>query len=67
MIDAIPVFYREELIADAGSFSPSAGKPKVVVEAWRDARLPIDVRDVVAATIAELSDAVSSANRKGPF
>jgi len=57
MIDTVPVFYSEELIADAGSFSPSAGKPKAVVEAWRDARLPIDVRNVVPVTIAELSAA----------
>lgn len=30
----IPVFYRDEMTAQIESFSPSAGKPKAVVEAW---------------------------------
>jgi acetoin utilization deacetylase AcuC-like enzyme len=57
MIDAIPVFYSEELIADADSFSPSSGKPKPAVEAWRAADLPIDWRLIVPATFEELSAA----------
>jgi hypothetical protein len=39
----IPVFYREEMLADSGSFSPSAGKPRHVVAAWSSARLPIRI------------------------
>ncbi len=40
-LTAIPVYYSESLLADAESFSPSAAKPRPVVEAWRDANLPI--------------------------
>lgn len=31
----IPVLYAPEAVADTGSFSPSAGKPKLVVDSWR--------------------------------
>lgn len=31
-ITAIPVFYNPRMVADAQSFSPSAGKPAKVVE-----------------------------------
>jgi acetoin utilization deacetylase AcuC-like enzyme len=30
----IPVFYSPRMVADAGSYSPSAGKPAQVVESW---------------------------------
>lgn len=30
----IPVFYRPEMAADSASFSPSAAKPKLVVDHW---------------------------------
>jgi acetoin utilization deacetylase AcuC-like enzyme len=52
---AIPVFYGEELLANSDSRSPSAGKPKPVVEAWQRAGLPIELRHVAPATLAELS------------
>jgi len=38
---AIPVYYSENLLADADSFSPSAAKPRPVVAAWHEAHLPI--------------------------
>lgn len=31
---ALPVFYDARMVADAQSFSPSAGKPREVVESW---------------------------------
>ena len=40
----IPVFYREEMVADASSFSPSPSKPRWTVQDWRDAGLPIEIR-----------------------
>jgi len=43
---AIPVSYTEKILADSGSYSPSAAKPKFVVEALRRAALPIDWRTV---------------------
>jgi acetoin utilization deacetylase AcuC-like enzyme len=51
---AIPVFYTEKLLADSGSYSPSATKPKYVVEAWRRASLPIEWRTVSPATVEDL-------------
>jgi acetoin utilization deacetylase AcuC-like enzyme len=50
----IPVFYSEHLLADAGSFSPSAGKPRHVLAAWQKARLPITVYPVVPASEIDL-------------
>ena len=38
---SIAVFYSTQLLADAASVSPSAGKPEQVVAAWQEARLPI--------------------------
>jgi acetoin utilization deacetylase AcuC-like enzyme len=33
-LTAIPVFYSERMVADIESFSPSAGKPRGVVQSW---------------------------------
>jgi len=52
----IPTFHDDRMtVADAQSFSPSAGKPLLVVRDWIDAGLPIDLRPVVAATPEQLS------------
>lgn len=48
----IPVFYTPKMVAQSGSFSPSAGKPALVVESWR--KFPIDVLDVKPVTDNEL-------------
>jgi acetoin utilization deacetylase AcuC-like enzyme len=53
-MNAIPVFYANEMLADSGSFSPSASKPRLVVDAWRCAGLPIDLRGVAPATVEDL-------------
>jgi acetoin utilization deacetylase AcuC-like enzyme len=50
----IPVFYTPKLLADSGSFSPSASKPQWVVESWRNAGLPISLRTPTAATVEDL-------------
>lgn len=44
MLEAVPVFFRPEMVAEADSFSPSAAKPRQVVADWREHDLPIDVR-----------------------
>ena len=54
-MDGIPVFYCDELLADSDSRSPSAGKSKPVVEAWQAAKLPIEIRPVIPASVEELS------------
>lgn len=48
-LDCMPVFYRDEMTADSGSFSPSAAKPPLVVAAWRamDPRMEIRQPDPV--------------------
>lgn len=51
----IPVFYGERMVADADSFSPSAGKPALVVAAWREAGLPIAWHDVAPVSESELT------------
>jgi acetoin utilization deacetylase AcuC-like enzyme len=40
---AIPVYYSPLMIADSGSFSPSAAKPGPVVSSWQQLGVPIDV------------------------
>ncbi len=50
----LPVFYRSEMAADSESFSPSARKPKLVVEGWVATNLAIDVLAPAPATQKEL-------------
>jgi hypothetical protein len=47
LLDTIPVFYSEHMLAETGSFSPSAGKPPHVLDAWHKAGLPIAVHQFV--------------------
>jgi acetoin utilization deacetylase AcuC-like enzyme len=37
----IPVFYSPAMVAETGSFSPSAGKPALVVASWKFLGLPL--------------------------
>jgi len=49
-LQRIPVFYSEHMLAETGSFSPSAGKPRYVLTAWQAAALPITLRSVTRAS-----------------
>ena len=51
----IPVFYREEMLAHIDSFSPSAGKPWLVLKAWLDGGLPIEPREFPQVTPDDLT------------
>lgn len=42
-ITAIPVFYDDRMVADVVSFSPSAGKPKEVVNSWLGLGIPLSI------------------------
>jgi acetoin utilization deacetylase AcuC-like enzyme len=53
-LQSIPVFYSEHMLAEAGSFSPSAGKPRHVLAAWQKAALPITVYPVIPASEMDL-------------
>lgn len=50
MIKRIPVFYRPEMVADSGGFSPSASKPRAVVADWQRLGLPIELVSFTAAS-----------------
>ena len=51
---AIPVFYRQEMVADANSFSPSAAKPAAAVESWRALGVPLDMRSFEPVTRTQI-------------
>lgn len=49
----VPVFFRDEMVAHVDSFSPSAGKPRLVLTDWQAHRLPLEVKgfDPVSAEL----------------
>jgi hypothetical protein len=49
-----PCFYSASLLAESGSFSPSAGEPPQVLAAWQEAGLPISVRPISPASELDL-------------
>jgi acetoin utilization deacetylase AcuC-like enzyme len=51
----ITVFYTPRMVADAQSFSPSAGKPRSVVASWQRRFPVLDYREPRVATIDEIS------------
>jgi acetoin utilization deacetylase AcuC-like enzyme len=61
----IPVFYSASMLAESGSFSPSAGKPAHVLAAWREAGLPISVRPIAPASEIDLCLAHDAAYVRG--
>src|ERR1019366_3813534 len=54
ILQSIPVFYLEHLLAETSSFSPSASKPRHVLAAWRQAGLPIAVHPFAPASELDL-------------
>jgi acetoin utilization deacetylase AcuC-like enzyme len=52
---AVPVLYSEALLADAGSFSPSASKPRHVMDGWQKAGLPLALQSFAPATPMDLA------------
>lgn len=54
MFSTIPVFYSESMLADAHSFSPSAMKPRAVVESWGKLGVPIQLVAPPPVTADEL-------------
>lgn len=43
-MQAIPVFYRDEMVVELEGFSPSAGKPRDVVRSWQKLDIPLDIK-----------------------
>ena len=56
-LDAIPVFYTPLMVAEAGSFSPSASKPRSAVESWRKLDIPLNVKAPEPANVQDLARA----------
>jgi acetoin utilization deacetylase AcuC-like enzyme len=56
---AIPVFYRPEMVADAGSFSPSAGKPAAAVASWGTLGIPLNILPFEPVTRDQIAKAHS--------
>lgn len=52
---SIPVFYCPKMVADAASFSPSAGKPALVVESWKTLGVPIELREPQPVSVEQFS------------
>lgn len=53
-MECIPVFFDPRMVADAHSFSPSAGKPGRVVESWRRRGFPLEIRAPRPADVDQL-------------
>jgi acetoin utilization deacetylase AcuC-like enzyme len=51
----LKVFYTPAMVADSQSFSPSAAKPKAVVESWRTLGIPIEIIEPKPVTEEQLS------------
>jgi acetoin utilization deacetylase AcuC-like enzyme len=51
ILDAIPVFYSERMVADIESFSPSAGKPRDVVLSWHALGVPLRIVSPQAVSV----------------
>ena len=45
------------MVADSGSFSPSASKPRLAVESWQVLGLPLDIRSFDPVTRAQIKRA----------
>lgn len=52
----IPVVYSEQIVGEVSSFSPSAKKPKILVESWLASNEPICIVEPRKATIDELCE-----------
>jgi acetoin utilization deacetylase AcuC-like enzyme len=53
----LPVFYTPRMVADSGSYSPSAAKPAQVLAAWQASALPLEVIEPTPVTVEQLARA----------
>jgi acetoin utilization deacetylase AcuC-like enzyme len=51
----LPVFFTPEMVADSGSFSPSAKKPALVVADWQRRGLPLEITSPAPVSPADLA------------
>ena len=50
----LPIHDTPKMVADANSYSPSAGKPVQVMDSWADLGLPLDI--VAPAPVSQIAD-----------
>lgn len=50
----LPIFFSPRMVAESGSYSPSAAKPLQVVSSWRALGLPLEFEEPEPVTEAEL-------------
>lgn len=56
LLNSLPVFFSDDMVVpDADSYSPSAGKPALVVRDWQESGLPIELKPVTPATGQQLA------------
>lgn len=55
-MNSIPVFYTPRMVTDSRSFSPSAAKPKQVVESWIE-KFTVSIAEPTPVTVDELARA----------
>lgn len=51
----IPVFYTDKMVAEIDSYSPSAKKPRLVVQEWINNGYPIEIKKPTGLNINDLS------------
>lgn len=56
---AIPIYFRPEMVAQANSFSPSAGKPALAVESWQALGVPLSIENFEPVTRDQIKRAHS--------
>ncbi len=54
---SLKVLYTPNLVADSGSYSPSAAKPAQVLAAWQASALPIEIVEPTPMTVDQLARA----------
>jgi acetoin utilization deacetylase AcuC-like enzyme len=54
IVELLPVCFCPAMVADSGSFSPSAAKPAAVVESWRRLNIPMTVIEPLPASGEDL-------------
>lgn len=62
----LPIHYTPKMVADANSYSPSAGKPVQVMDSWADLGLPLDIVAPAPVSMDQFSLAHDRSFVEGP-
>lgn len=53
LIETVPVYYCHRMVADVASYSPSAGKPREVMDSWRKLEVPLSILEPLPVTLSQ--------------